>query len=189
MRQCRKLLPCVLVVDQAFVDSVDCGEFEQVVDFGQAIQVLVATAAGAGAEAVEKLLRMGCSGVLHHSAPVGVFQRALRAVASGELWACRKTSSMLLRSLLREDKRKLTGRENQILLLVREGLTNAAIAKRLFISTQTVRWHLRSIYGKLGVHDRPGAGIEAAGTRKDRAVALTSTGRPGVLKACAGCAD
>jgi DNA-binding CsgD family transcriptional regulator len=34
------------------------------------------------------------------------------------------------------------------------GMDNRSIAEDLFITRETVRWHLRSAYSKLGVHDR-----------------------------------
>jgi DNA-binding NarL/FixJ family response regulator len=51
----------------------------------------------------------------------------------------------------------LTPREIEVLRLVAEGLTNAAIAKRLVVSRRTVDWHLSSIYSKLGVSSRSAA--------------------------------
>lgn len=48
----------------------------------------------------------------------------------------------------------LTPKEMQIVRLVREGLTNPQIGTRLFISPRTVEWHLRKIFGKLGVTSR-----------------------------------
>ena len=51
----------------------------------------------------------------------------------------------------------LSGREVEVLCLVAEGLTNAQIAERLFISPKTVSTHLVSIFGKLGVTSRAAA--------------------------------
>ena len=51
----------------------------------------------------------------------------------------------------------LTTREREVLRLVAEGLTNAAIAERLWISPGTVRRHLENVYSKLGVHTRTAA--------------------------------
>jgi LuxR family maltose regulon positive regulatory protein len=48
----------------------------------------------------------------------------------------------------------LTDREMEVLLCLVEGLSNAEIAQRLFISLPTVKSHTRNIYGKLGVHNR-----------------------------------
>ncbi len=51
----------------------------------------------------------------------------------------------------------LTAREREVLALVANGLTDAEVAERLFISPRTVGQHLRSIYGKLEVTSRAGA--------------------------------
>jgi DNA-binding NarL/FixJ family response regulator len=51
----------------------------------------------------------------------------------------------------------LTPREVQLLELLATGLTNRAIARRLFISEATVKTHLVHIFGKLGVDNRTSA--------------------------------
>jgi non-specific serine/threonine protein kinase len=48
----------------------------------------------------------------------------------------------------------LSAREAEVLRLVAAGLTNAEVAKRLFLSSRTVDWHLSSIYRKLGFNSR-----------------------------------
>ena len=48
----------------------------------------------------------------------------------------------------------LTPREVQVLELLAEGLANKAIAERLHISDQTVKFHMASIAGKLGAANR-----------------------------------
>ena len=48
----------------------------------------------------------------------------------------------------------LSAREVEVLRLVASGLTNAEVAKELFLSSRTVDWHLSSIYRKLGFHSR-----------------------------------
>lgn len=48
----------------------------------------------------------------------------------------------------------LTAREREVLELVSEGLPNKAIASRLGVSDHTVKFHLSSIFGKLGVSTR-----------------------------------
>ncbi|MCA8094813.1 LuxR C-terminal-related transcriptional regulator [Burkholderia anthina] len=51
----------------------------------------------------------------------------------------------------------LTLRETQLLRLVNEGLSNQTLADQLSLSLPTVKWHLRNLYGKLGVRNRSAA--------------------------------
>lgn len=56
-----------------------------------------------------------------------------------------------------DEKAKLTRREKQVLELMATGSTNKEIAKKLFISAQTIKGHVHSILHKLEVADRTGA--------------------------------
>lgn len=48
----------------------------------------------------------------------------------------------------------LTTREQDVLVLLATGLSNAEVAARLIVTVGTVKTHIKSIYGKLGVHSR-----------------------------------
>lgn len=54
----------------------------------------------------------------------------------------------------RNNPHGLTGRQSEILALLSEGLRNAGIARRLFLSTKTVDHHVSAILAKLGVSSR-----------------------------------
>jgi DNA-binding NarL/FixJ family response regulator len=56
---------------------------------------------------------------------------------------------------------QLTEREREVLTLIADGLSNAAIATRLTLSPKTVRNHVYSLYGKLQVQSRPEAIVHA----------------------------
>jgi DNA-binding NarL/FixJ family response regulator len=102
----------------------------------------------------EHLLRCGVSGFLSSDTTLDGFSRAVKSVMDGELWLSRKFQSNLIRKSLFQLDRQFTPREREILERIAAGDTNCDIAERLFITRETVRWHLRCVYAKLGVHSR-----------------------------------
>jgi len=68
----------------------------------------------------------------------------------------------------------LSAREIEVLELAAAGLTNHEIAKRLTISTNTVKFHLRGIYSSLGVHNR----VQASQAMSLNQKGVAKRGRP-----------
>jgi DNA-binding CsgD family transcriptional regulator len=67
-----------------------------------------------------------------------------------------------------ETRDQLTPHERQIAGLARDGLSNAEIGARLFLSPRTIEWHLKKVFAKLGISSRldlhdalPSADLEA----------------------------
>ncbi|HSH23403.1 MAG TPA: helix-turn-helix transcriptional regulator, partial [Acidimicrobiales bacterium] len=69
----------------------------------------------------------------------------LRSLGARRRWAGRDAGATVA---------GLTAREQQVLALVREGLTNAEIGHRLFISAKTAEHHVGRLLAKLGVRSR-----------------------------------
>ena len=69
----------------------------------------------------------------------------------------RTTAESIRTDRFAEPVEQLTAREVQVLELLAEGLSNKAIADRLDISDQTVKFHVASISGKLGATNRTDA--------------------------------
>ena len=81
---------------------------------------------------------------------VGEFLAAAERVAAGGSALEREVVARLVSPGRSDDPlAELTDRERDVLALMAEGLTNAAIAKRLFLSGRTVETHVRRVLGKL----------------------------------------
>ena len=85
-------------------------------------------------------------------ADVAVLTDALRRVAAGE---CVLDASIVTRLLRRRagPLESLTEREREVLALMAEGHSNAAISRRLFVTPKTVEAHVRHILQKLGIDE------------------------------------
>ena len=103
-------------------------------------------------------LQMGARGFIHAGMTPEQVVRAFDVAAMGQLVAPRELLEHLLYQESSVDLNVLTARQQEILELVVEGLSNAEIAKRLYLSESTVKQHLRAGYKLLGVKNR----IEAA---------------------------
>ncbi|WP_273651563.1 response regulator [Cellulomonas fimi] len=118
-------------------------------------------------DAVVASVRAGARGYLVKSAPPDAVERAVRAVAAGEMIlspaVAQRAMAYVLggRTATRVPFPQLTDREREVLDLVAAGLDNAVISKRLSLSPKTVRNHVANVLTKLAVPDRSAAIVKA----------------------------
>jgi DNA-binding NarL/FixJ family response regulator len=114
-------------------------------------------------EYVFEAMRAGASGFLvKHTEPTELV-RAVRVVADGDALLSPSVTRRLVSEFAARAKQsggpgvalaELTAREREVMALVAEGLTNAEIGERLFMSPATARTHVSRILTKLGARDR-----------------------------------
>jgi two-component system response regulator DegU len=165
--------PDILVTDLDFgVDELEGAAFiRRALDVQPDLKVIVLTmhkesstmaeaiAAGAAAYVVKTVtpddLAAAVRQMFDHSifyAPPEALQRAFAPDAEGTPSAA---SALVTRHLVTADAHsRLTKRELEILDLVAKGLPNAEIGRTLWITEQTVKFHLSNVYRKLGVSNR-----------------------------------
>jgi DNA-binding NarL/FixJ family response regulator len=97
-------------------------------------------------------LESGAKGYILKEAPHETLVRAIEKVAGGESFIDPALMPAFLSGKDREDM--LTGREREILQLLADGMSNADVAQRLFISQETVKSHVRHILAKLEADTR-----------------------------------
>ena len=99
-------------------------------------------------------LRGGARGFLHLGMQPSEIARAISLASEGEAVFTRELTIALLSQEQPPDLLALTARQKEILGLVAQGLTNADIARQLFLTEGTVKQHLRATYKMLGVGSR-----------------------------------
>lgn len=148
--------PDVVLMDLSMPGIGGIEATRQITNLGADTRVLVLTMLE-DEESLFAALRAGASGyLLKGSAPEDVI-RAVLSVAAGEVVFGPRVAERVLHWFAAPNRRplpELTDREREVLVLVADGLNNAAIAARLVLSPKTVRNHVSNIFTKLQVADR-----------------------------------
>lgn len=118
-----------------------------------------------------EILAAGASGVVVVGEVGATLVPAVHAVACGLVAVPGDAREALRRPVL-------STRENQILGLVVMGLTNAEVGRRLFIAESTVKYHLMSVYDKLGVRTRKQAAEMVLDPRTGIALGVLTMTKP-----------
>jgi DNA-binding NarL/FixJ family response regulator len=102
-------------------------------------------------EQIDAVLRAGARGYLLKGAALEEIERAIRAVARGERYLDPRIAS---RIVALAQAPRLSPRERDVLRLLVEGKSNKEIAAALGVAERTVKFHVTSIFNKLGAENR-----------------------------------
>jgi DNA-binding NarL/FixJ family response regulator len=121
---------------------------------------------GYSEDQIHRAIQAGATGLVYKEDDPEVLIRAIRKVYAGEAWLTRSMMTSALSRLRSARTSKnveasesvkiatLTTREREIVALVARGINRKRIAESLFVSEATVRNHLTSIFGKLGLSNQ-----------------------------------
>jgi len=107
--------------------------------------------------------RAGADGVFSRDEPFEMLCKCIRAVCEGQIWASSKQLRYVVEALAKDEPQfiksangtdLLTKREEELVQLVAEALTNRDIARQLNLTEHTVRNYLFRIFNKLGTSNR-----------------------------------
>ena len=107
-----------------------------------------------GSEYVFEALCAGATGYITKTSSYTELLAALDEVVAGGAPMSTHIAKMVVRSFQRNHHSPLTERETEVLALLAEGKTYFHIGEALFISRETARSHVKSIYTKLQVNNR-----------------------------------
>ena len=142
--------PCdVLLLDFMMYRSV----LGLVAELAKRTKVIILTASEHPEEGLA-VIREGARAVVFKRFAMESLMEAVHSVLRGEIWMPPPLLTYMASGLRAAPHESLTAREREVIALVALGLRNAEVAKRLFISDETVKTHLNNIFRKLNVRDR-----------------------------------
>jgi DNA-binding NarL/FixJ family response regulator len=159
------LRPDVVLMDVRMPDLDGIAATAQLRGLDEPLDVLVLTTFGED-EILWGAIEAGAAGFVLKDSTAEDLIAAVRAVAGGAAWFDPAVAPRLLERYRRvvapaaHDAARLdllTDREHDVLRLMARGATNAEIGTTLFVAEATVKTHVGSIFGKLGVRDRAAA--------------------------------
>lgn len=152
----RKLQPDLLLLDAHMPGHDVIQDVKKLLEEYPELKILVLSAYDRR-EYVLGLLKAGALGYVLKDDSSHMLLSAIRAVARGGEWVSPQVANVLLESVRHQDQSpamNLTPRELEVLEALSSGAANSKIAEQLFITEQTVKNHVSSIFKKLGVETR-----------------------------------
>ena len=165
----RMLDPDVILMDVRMPGMNGIEATSRLVQAGSRGRILMLTTFNLD-EYVYHALKAGASGFLLKDASREQLADAVRAVAAGETLLAPAVTRRLIEdfcsgpppvSPAEDAAGRLSERERGVVLLVAQGLSNAEIAARLYLSEATVKSHIARILAKLGLRDRVQIAVHA----------------------------
>ncbi|POX59694.1 DNA-binding response regulator [Streptomyces sp. Ru62] len=163
VRLVRELAPDVVLMDLRMPRCDGVEATQRIRERYPRTQVVVLTTY-ADDDSLFPALRAGARGYLTKDAGGDEIVRAVHSVLSGDAGLSPSVQRRLLERLSQaepvpvpaagEAPDGLTTRETEVLVLIGEGLTNQEIARRLHVSTATVKTHINNLFAKTGLKDR-----------------------------------
>lgn len=151
--------PDVVIMDLSMPRLDGAQAAERILDLDLPTQIVILSM-HADTTMVQQLLRSGVKGYLLKDAVSDELMLAVRAASRGKVFLSPTISDNVMTMLLSPSDQSaesaadlLTPREREVLQLVAEGNTNAAIAETLHISIKTVEKHRSNVMSKLEVND------------------------------------
>jgi DNA-binding NarL/FixJ family response regulator len=154
-------VPDVLLMDVRMPKRSGIEACVSIKDVAPSAKIIMLTVSDEEADLYDAV-KNGASGYLLKDSSIDEVAQAIRVVADGQSLISPSMAVKLLdefKQMTRSDRHqvptpRLTDRELEVLRLVAQGLNNREIAKRLFISENTVKNHVRNILEKLQLHSR-----------------------------------
>jgi len=152
---CETIMPDVILMDLVMPVMDGAAATKAIRERWPQIQV-VALTSFKEEELVQGALQAGAIGYLLKNISADELANAIRAAYEGKPTLAPEAAQALIHAAVRPEKPDygLTNREEEVLLLMTDGLSNVDIAERLVVSRSTVKFHVSSILSKLSVSSR-----------------------------------
>jgi DNA-binding NarL/FixJ family response regulator len=172
LRRIPAVRPDLVVLDAELPDGSGIEVCRQVIGSDPAVRALILTS-NQDDQLLFSAIMAGASGYVLKRIPGKDLVDAVRTVAAGRSLLDPAVTDRVLRRIRRgpEQPRELaalTGREQHILQLVAEGLTNRQIAERTYLAEKTVKNYVSSLLSKLGLKRRTEAAVLATRLARSR---------------------